>query len=317
MSLVFCSLPRRSRSGLSIELAAMVSFGLGTFLLGAAAMAQDTAPAAGEPRTQAPIWLRHAFVRDYIEEGKTKKTKSNTLDVHYLQSPEYFSDIRFPKERPNFLNAHSFTDLTDQQLRALAGQNGSSGLTKMEGLVAHWHHDMDFQPSDGTPDQGRLEQIPPVRMHEHGLDGSYTEAWRWESDGKGQFLVIRAEHSGRLLQSLVVVDNVFIYARNRAKDLPAAKGFDALIKSTNPTREQLIEYLDCEFSVGHVRGGSKPWEIEESTLPWREGHQLNLADQIPDVGQLGSSPHEVGGNQWTVPVNTLSPGEFKALFAKQ
>lgn len=315
MSMVFCSLRRRYGIAHCMALAVMVSFGVGTFLVGAIATAQDTAPAGSS--TQAPIWLRHAFVRDYIEEGKTEKTKSNTLDVHYLQSPEYFSDIRFPKERPNFRNAHSFADLTDQQLRALASQNGSSGFTKMEGIVAHWRHDMDFQPSDGTPDQGRLEDIPPVRMDEHGLDGSYTEAWRWESDGKGQFLVIRVEHSGRLLQSLVVVDNVFIYARNRAKDLPAAKGFDALIKSTNPSREQLVEYLDCEFSVGHVHGSSKPWEIEESTLPWREGHPLNLAHQIQDAGQLGSSPHEIGGNQWTVPVNTLSPKEFKALFAKE
>lgn len=49
------------------------------------------------------------------------------------------------------------------------------------------------------------------------------------------------------------------------------KTFDALFKATNTTREQIVEYLDCEFSVGRVRGGSVPWEIELSTLPWREG----------------------------------------------
>ena len=313
MNIVFCSMRRLHRVARCVELAVMISVGFGAFLFGAAANAEDAAPAAiQDSSTQAPNWLRHAWVRDWIQQ---REVKSNTLDVHYLQTPTYFSDIRFPKDRPKFSSARSFADLTDQQLRILASQNGSSGLTKMAGPVAMWHHDMDFQPSDGTPDQGRLERIPPVRMHEHGLDGSYIEAWRSVSDGKGRFLVIRVEHSGRLLRSLVVVDDVFIYARNRAQDLPKARSFDALIAATNPTREQLVKYLDCEFSVGHVKGGSAPWEIEESTLPWREGHRLDFADQISvDAEHLSPAPHEVGEDQWTVPVNTLNPHEYKELF---
>jgi len=313
MNIVFRSLHRLQGLARCVELAATISLGFGALFFGTAVDAQDTAPAAVQDSgTQAPNWLRHAWVRDWIQQ---KDAKSNTLDVHYLQTPAYFSDIRFPKDRPKFSDARSFADLTDQQLRILASQNGSSGLTKMAGPVAMWHHDMDFQPSDGTPDQGRLERIPPVRMHEHGLDGSYIEAWRSVSDGKGRFLVIRVEHSGRLLRSLVVVDDVFIYARNRAQDLPKARSFDALIAASNPTREQLVKYLDCEFSVGHVKGGSAPWEIEESTLPWREGHRLDFADQISvDAEHLSPAPHEVGEDQWTVPVNTLNPHEYKELF---
>ena len=75
----------------------------------------------------------------------------------------------------------------------------------MAGTVATWQHDIQFQPPDGTPDKGRLEQIPPDRMQERGLDGSYIESWRWLTDGRGRFLVIRVQHSGRLLRTLVVV----------------------------------------------------------------------------------------------------------------
>jgi hypothetical protein len=290
------------KMGRRMGLAAMVALGFSGYFVPATAA-----------NTQAPTWLRRDWVRDWIEEG-TKQ--SNTLDVHYIQTPTYFADIRFPKDRPSFAAARSFADLTDPQLRLLAAQNGSTGLTKMAGTVAMWHHDMDFQPSDGTADQGRLERIAPDSMHEHGLDGSYTEAWRSPNDARGRFLVVRVEHSGRLVRSLIVVGNRFIYARNRTQDLPRARSFDALIASTNPTREQLVAYLDCEFSEGTVRGGAGPWAIEKSTLPWREGHRLAFAAATSiDVAQLSPVPRDVGDEQWTVPVNTLSPLEFKQLFS--
>src|ERR1700730_5314225 len=135
-----------------------------------------------------PAWLRGVWIRDWIQEGKAK---SNTLDVHYLQSPTYFADIRIPKDRGRFPNAKSFSDLTDAQLRLLAGQNGFTGLTTTSGAVATWNHDIQFQPSDGAPDKGRLQRIAPARMHEHGLDESYIESWRSTTRGNGHFLVIR------------------------------------------------------------------------------------------------------------------------------
>jgi hypothetical protein len=167
--------------------------------------------------------------------------------VHYLQTPTYFADIRIPKARSGFLAVKSFADLTDQQLRLLAGQNGFAGRTTLAGTVATWSDEIAFQPSDGTADTGRLERRPPDGMHEIGLDGSYTESWRRLSDGTGQYVVIRVEHSGRLLRSLVVVGNRFVYVRNRVKDLPTASSLEALIETTKATREEIVDYLDCEF----------------------------------------------------------------------
>jgi hypothetical protein len=291
----------------------VVSLGVGAFLAGAAADAEDTAPTVSDGSSvQVPTWLRGAWSRDWIQEGKAK---SNTLDVHYLQTGSYFADVRVPRDRTGLSNARSFADLTDEQLRLLAGQNGYAGRTTMAGTIATWHEDIAFRPSDGTPDKGRLERIARNRMYEHGLDGSYVESWRFLTNGQGRFLVMRVEHSGRLLRTLVVVGNQFVYARNRAKDLPLAPSFDALIKATNATRDQIIEYLDCEFSVGRVRGGSVPWQIERSTLPWREGQRLEFIEQVStDDGRSGPVPREVSEDQWTVPVNTLTPREVKALF---
>ena len=117
-------------------------------------------------------------------------------------------------------------------------------------------------------------------MQEHGLDGSYAEAWWLVTDGRGRHLVIRTLRFGRPFRVLAVVGDQFVYARNRATELPRAASFDALIESIHATREQIVEYLDCELSVGRVRGGSVSWEIEQSTLPWREGRHLDFIDEI-------------------------------------
>jgi hypothetical protein len=288
--------------------AVMISLGFGT----AAGGPPDTTPAtAHESSTAVPAWLRGVWTRDWIQKGKVK---SNTVNVHYLQTPTYFSDIRIPKDRPRFAAAASFTDLSDGDLRLLAKQSGFIGSTTMEGAVATWHHDMQYQPPDGTEDTGRLQRIAKGRMQEHGLDGSYTEAWRSVTAGQGRFLVIRTLRFGRLFRALVVVGDQFVYARNRATELPRAASLDALIESTHATREQIVEYLDCELSVGRVRGGSVPWEIEQSTLPWREGRHLDFIDEVTTpAGGAGLLPRKVGDEEWTVLLNT-SKRELKALF---
>jgi len=304
---------------LGLRTAVLASLGMLSLMgLAAADAPLSTRNDAGAPSresgAQLPSWLWGEWRRDWILRGKSK---SSTLDVHYLQTPTYFADIRIPKARSGLSAAKSFADLTDQQLRVLAGQNGFTGRTTLAGTVATWSDEIAFQPSDGTPDAGRLERRPPHGMLEIGLDGSYTESWRRWSNGSGQYLVIRVEHSGRLLRSLVVVGNRFVYVRNRVKDLPTASSLEALIETTKATREEIVDYLDCEFSVGRVRGGSVSWEIQQSTLPWREGHHLDFVEQLSvRDGVTALVPRAVGDDQWVVPVNTLSSRDIKALFGR-
>jgi hypothetical protein len=265
-------------------------------------------------KTQPPSWMLGVWTREWIRQGKVK---SSTLDVHYLQTPSYFADIRVPKDRPRFAGAASFSDLTDADLLILAKQNGFIGSTTMADTVATWHHDIQFQPPDGTEDRGRIQRLGRGRMHEHGLDGSYTEAWRQLADGGQRYLVIRTMRSGRLSQSLVVVGDQFVYARNREKDLPVAASLDTLISSTHPTRATIVEFLNFELSVGRVRGDSVSWKIERSTLPWREGRHLEFADTIATSARSGLVPRNAGDEQWTTPLNTFSLRELEALFGRQ
>lgn len=297
-------------------LASLVSLLASSGLPAAADVGSAQADSNMQQQQQSPIdpprWLWGEWSRDWILRGNSR---SGAVEVHYLQTPTYFADIRIAKDRGAVSTAKSFSDLSDDQLFVLARQNGFTGRTTLVGDVATWSDEVAFQPSDGSPDTGRLVRMAPDRMREVGLDGSYTESWRHLPGAQGPFLVIREEHAGRLVRTLIVVGNRFLYVRNRDKDLPVATSLEALIAATKATREETVALLDCEFSAGRVLGGAVPWEIRQSTLPWRETHHLNFVDEITtNAGR--PAPRVAGTNQWSVPVNTFSEGEIQALFAR-
>jgi hypothetical protein len=57
-----------------------------------------------------PPWLLGAWTRDWIER---KGVRTSVFDVHYLQTPTIFGDVRFPIGRPKFPRATSFADALD------------------------------------------------------------------------------------------------------------------------------------------------------------------------------------------------------------
>jgi hypothetical protein len=259
-----------------------------------------------------PAWLLGVWSREWI---RRQGVQSSPFVVRYVQTQSWFGDLRVPVDRPRTWTAASFDGLTDSELRLLTKQTGFIGHTTVDGSIATWHHEIDFRPSDGSADVGRLERAGMNRMFEHALDGSYTEHWWSLGSGDGRFLAVRVERGGRLDRILLVVGDQFFYGRNRAKDLPAAESFDSLIAATHASRAQIIQYLDCELSVGRIRGGTVPWEIQYSTLPWREGRHLDFIDRIGARGGIaGLASRADAGETWTVPINTLDEDELRLLF---
>lgn len=281
------------------------------------------------PSDKLPSWLLGTWMREWIRKPGVKIQNLNAVQespqlVRYLQTPKFFGDMRYPIDRPNFHNAKSFDDLTDSDLQILAKQQGFIGYTTVENpgsstpteTVVQWHRQMDFEPSTSNPDIGKLELLSNQQMNESALDNTYTEHWVSLSDGDDRFLVVRVEREGRIDRMLLVAGDQFYYGRNRAKNLPAASSFDALISQAS--RDQIIEYLDFELSVGRVRGGLMPWEIQYSTLPWREGMHLDFVDRIQGSGSIGGLAIESEtGETWTVPTNTLDPKDVDFIFPKK
>lgn len=280
--------------------------------------AQSVASSAGSNAvvvtvsSQPPDWMRGTWTREWIQRSTGR---SSPFEVHYLQTPSLFGDVRFPVGGPSYATASSFADLSDTQLRALAKQRGFTGRTLLAGMTSTWQHDIDFQPPDGEADVGRIERRGNDRMNEYALDRSYVESWRRTNDGNGVFLALRVETAGRPQQILLVTGDDFMYVRNRDTDLPAGSSIDSLISTTHADRAQIIAWLNCEFSIGRVRGGAVPWQIMRSTLPWREGRHLDFVDDVR-VPEGSSSPtaRVATGSRWSVPINTLSRAQLTRLF---
>jgi hypothetical protein len=280
----------------------------------------DAAPASDRERRGArgvpalPAWTFGTWGREWIRrDGVT----TNTLTVRYLQTPYWFGDVRIPTDRPR-ITVGSLAELGDAELAGLAKQRGFFGYTTVAGDVATWHHEIDYQPSDGSPDTARIEPLGTSSMLEHGLDGSFVEHWWSLGSGDGKFLTIRVMRGGRLDRMLVVTGDHFLYAKNRASELPAGRSLTEL--ATKASREQLLAYLDCELSHGLIRGGGLPWQIEHSTLPWREGTHLAFVDDltVDAAGALTARATAGGGSaageSWTIPINTLAPDDLRVLF---
>lgn len=235
-----------------------------------------------------------------------------SVDVRYVQTPSVFGDLRTPADRPDVSRTASFAELSDAELAALARQNGFAGFTTMDGVNATWHHEIDFQPGGDGADIGRIEPAGKGKMFEHALDDSYLESWSALEGTDGGFFAARVERGGRVDQLLAVAGEHFVYARARAVALPPGESLSALIATTRPTRDTLIEYLDCEISYGATRG----WRIERSTLPWQQGKRLGFADRIAIDPEGRPAPRAATAEEtWSFPVVGSSAGELRAMFA--
>lgn len=270
--------------------------------------------------TPVPSWITASWERLWVI-NNNQGPPENTVNVRNIQTPTLFGDCRIPKDRPAFPNAHSLADLSNAELATLYPQEGFSGYTTTEGYIVTWHHEIDYQPPDGSIDIGRFELLGGRNVLEHGVEASYLEHWWRLEESGGYYLgikVMRNQGHGqqRVHEIFSVSGDHFIYARNRAFDLPMANNLADLIKKEKYTRKQILAVLDCEVSHGFVLGGRVPWEVQFSTLPFKENKPLEFAQRIqvdPRTGQLTErklAPDLV----WSVPINTLGIEDLLVLF---
>lgn len=186
-----------------------------------------------------------------------------TTRVYWLQTRQWHGDIRVPVDRPAFTGRTGFAELAANELQALARQQGFGGVTHVEGDICRWLRQQDFQPPSGDNDIGRMEFESTERAFEHGVEREYFEIWERLPDSVGNEFV-RIGDSSMLLGT----GDYFIYLRPRRLELPLAASLSALAADA----EALRTLVDFEISFG-TREGPDParWQIEMSTLPWREG----------------------------------------------
>jgi hypothetical protein len=266
-----------------------------------------------------PAWLTASWQRLWVINGD-KGPPQNTVNVRNIQTPSLFGDCRIPKDRPRFPEAKSLAELTDEQLTTLYPQEGFSGHATVDGYIVTWHHEIGYQPPDGSVDIGRFELLGGRNALEHGVQASYLEHWWRLEEAGGDFFGVKVMRQigqrQRVHEILSVSGDHFIYARNRAFDLPMANSMAELIHKEGYNREQILAALDCEVSHGFVSGGRCPWEVQFSTLPFREQKPLPFASQIVVEPASGGCRPRVAepGLVWSFPVNTLDIEDLIVMF---
>jgi hypothetical protein len=234
-----------------------------------------------------PDWLTGLWKRLSIETADGQR--DTETQVFYLQTSACFGDLRVPIDRPDLKQAN-FSSLTQNDVFALTRQQGFAGIAQFEQEQCQWVRYIDYQPPQAVRDIGLLYWQNDILIEE-GVDQVYREEWQKVDDGARDYTALvlvapeNAPHQATWTASLVIAGDYFIYSQNRPVALPTAETLTDCLTSSTAFQKQR-DYLSCEISFGLCQSGQVPWEIQRSTIPWREGSALwSSSDLIVDLEQ--------------------------------
>ena len=210
-------------------------------------------------------------------------TVDDTSTVVWLQTPSLMVDVRVAADRPDLRTRAGFHECTIDELRAITRSDASSGYTECGPVVtgpdglpaatASWHtrgHGVNFQPVSAFPEPGLLTwSADGTVMTERAPSGAYVEEWRL-APGSGDVLSVTEIGGDRIYRA----GDVAVFVRDRTVDVPRLARLPDLVDEHEHDRAMIEALLDCEFSVARSTGNT--WLVTTSTLPWKEGTELDV-----------------------------------------
>ncbi len=264
---------------------------------------QNSKTAEPVPPWAQGLWRRHSM----RQEGGLV---DDTTQVFWAQTPTLFADVRIPAERPDTAGKTSLADYDDDGLLLLARQQGFAGSLPIDGQICRWQRAIDYQPTRPWLDEAAMFREGD-NLIEIGIHDNYFEDYTLVDDGGGRFLALDCPEQKQLL---VVVGSRFLFVRDREMALPDGAELADLVAEAEPAEKRAL--LDCEFSLGHGLDGDDLWQIELSTLPFREGQPLFAASswRFDLEGQRAVETTDAGTRVWTVYSCTLNQDALSRLF---
>ena len=218
-----------------------------------------------------------------------------TTQAYWIQTSALQADMRVPAGRPDFSGKASLAEYSVDDLLWLARQQGIAGMTLAGGELVHRRRQIDYQPTRGRDNTHRMHFEGELLVDEN-LQGSVVEKWRRLAGAEGGVITLRlleeAEADGRIVPRkgyLLVVSDYFLFVRDRPEFTRQAASLEDLFEAQDLEREEMVPFLDCEFSFGRRSGGAQPWIIELSTLPYREGKALFSPGQFEALRAGGNA----------------------------
>jgi hypothetical protein len=273
----------------------------------------------------APEWVTGIWRRDLIT--LSDGTVDSDTRVYWGQTRSLYVDIRVPADRTRCSPAQSFSDLSRQDFRLLARQRGFAGHVSIVGDQCTWFRDIDYQPDTGRPDTGLL-RLDGDCLYETGeassvIGAGYEEVYRRERRGDRLRVALRLvkaegvpfDGQAATRSILVLLDDRFLFARSRKVLLPAAECLQSLIDDAGSNRNLIQAYLDCEVSLGTI-GPHALWQIDLSTIPFREGRRL-FAPATAEITGAGTNlilRTSDAASHWQICETSVSPNVLAATF---
>ena len=203
--------------------------------------------------------------------------------VVWLQTPSLMVDVRIAADRPDLTSRAGAYECTLEELRAIAGSDGSSGYTEcgpvatdsngVRTATASWHtrgHGVNFQPVSAFPEPGLMSWSDDgTVMIERAPSGAYVENWQLVP-GSRDPLTVTAFADRQVYRA----GDVAVLVRDRSTPVPRLARLPELLHDNEHDRRAMEALLDCEFSVAERQGSN--WVIAASTIPWREGQVLDV-----------------------------------------
>jgi hypothetical protein len=253
------------------------------------------------PVAPAPPWMRGLWRRRSLIFADGRADRDSF--VVWGQTASRFIDLRLPVAR-------LAPDAPLPTLELLAQQGGFAGDVIFADGACRWHRHIDFQPPDGSTDEALLRREGDSLFEESfdRVDGvpAYREVFEQigtRSDSAGGMclafeLVTLAGHAfgmvGFAPAILLLLDDVFMFARDRSRPPPPAIDLAALVIGQCEDAAGIALMLDCEISLGGLLPGPDRWHITHSTRPAREGTvlfddlaQVNLKEQLLKITTPG------------------------------
>jgi Protein HRI1 len=229
-----------------------------------------------------PTHYMGVWRRDLLETTKHKDASSLVL---WMQTQQHHIDLRIPADRVNLRTVLSLQDYSDDELLLLSAQQGFAGVTQVvpateqSSEVCQWLREIDFQPTTGARDIGKMVFTDANTVIETGVEDAYLEVWRRLENSQApifcQFTTGKNRNGLEVPAYLMRAGKYVAYARPRVVALPKVLSLNLAIQTYTPSREQLLDWLDMEISFGELLD-NQHWQIKYSSLPFKVNMTVHL-----------------------------------------
>jgi hypothetical protein len=207
------------------------------------------------------------------------RRRSDTDRVYWVQSHRIHASLSIPLKRPDFSGRKGWDDFSDEDLMVLTHQAGVSGACIAKDDIFHPRRQFDYLPRRGETFLRRMRREGST-LYAEALDGTDPCIWDLVAAPEGEIVALRFQDAGvgkdehdQRRGYLLVVGGHFIFVRDRAVMTQRAANLNVLAECKNYGRQELLDVLDFEISFGR-RGGDAPWQVQLSTIPFREGRRI-------------------------------------------